>query len=102
MSKEMSITELANKAFISRSYLSDIERGRTMPSLDKLNIICENLDISLSDFFAGVPELPADLIRLVENVQQSAADEMRCLCDLLDAIVNRKHQHLPDEDTPAR
>lgn len=91
MSKEMSITELANKAFISRSYLSDIEQGRTMPSLDKLNIICENLDISLSDFFGGVPELPADLIRLVENAQKLTEDEMKYLSDFLESIVNRKH-----------
>lgn len=91
MSKQMSITELANKAFISRSYLSDIEQGRTMPSLDKLNIICENLDISLSDFFGGVPELPADLIRLVENAQKLTEDEMKYLSDFLESIVNRKH-----------
>ncbi|WP_367618009.1 helix-turn-helix domain-containing protein [Weizmannia agrestimuris] len=43
--------EVAKKAFISQSYLSDIENGRTTPSLDKLSTICDALEISLAELF---------------------------------------------------
>src|SRR5699024_3704118 len=62
--KGINVTQLAKKAYISQSYLSDNETGRTAPSLDKLNIICETLDISLGQFFGDVPELDRKSTRL--------------------------------------
>lgn len=88
-SKGLNVTELANKAFISQSYLSDIETGRTAPSLDKLNIICNTLGISLSEFFGKIPELPAEIIRLVENVQKLEEHEVKLLSNFLEAIAER-------------
>lgn len=87
--KNLNVTELANKAFISQSYLSDIETGRTAPSLDKLNIICKSLDISLSEFFGDVPELPAEIIRLVENAQKLTDDEVKHLSRFIEAVLQR-------------
>jgi len=89
LAKDLNITELANKAFISQSYLSDIEKGRTAPSLDKLNIICDTLGISLSEFFGKVPELPAELIRLVENAQSLSEEEIKLLSNFIEAIAQR-------------
>jgi len=89
LAKDLNVTELANKAFISQSYLSDIEKGRTAPSLDKLNIICDTLGISLSEFFGKVPELPAELIRLVENAQSLSEEEIKLLSNFIEAIAQR-------------
>ena len=49
--KKMSTNGLANKAGISQSYLRDVELGITNPTVEKIEYICEALDISLKDFF---------------------------------------------------
>lgn len=59
--KNMQANVLAKKAFISQSYLSDIENGRTTPSLDKLTTICDALGITLAEFFGYESELTPDL-----------------------------------------
>lgn len=69
--KNLKVTELAKKAYISQPYLSDIEKGRTMPSIDKLKTICDALEISLSEFFGELSELPPDLIKLIENTKKN-------------------------------
>lgn len=89
LSKGLIASQLANKAFISQSYLSDIESGRTAPSLDKLFTICKALDISLSEFFGDVPELPVDIIRLVKNAQKLDEEEIKLLTNFLELIVQR-------------
>lgn len=89
MAKNLTVTQLAKKAYISQSYLSDIETGRTAPSLDKLKIICETLEISLSEFFGSVPELPAEIIKLVENVKKLTEDEIELLSRFIESIVER-------------
>ena len=88
-SKNLTVTQLAKKAYISQSYLSDIETGRTAPSLDKLNIICDTLEISLSEFFGSVPKLPAEIIKLVESAQKLTEDEVKLLTNFLETITER-------------
>lgn len=89
LSKEINASRLASKAFISQSYLSDIETGKSTPSLDKLFTICEALDVSLSEFFGDVPELPIDIIRLVENAQKLEEEEVKLLSNFIELIVKR-------------
>ncbi|MBS4218999.1 helix-turn-helix transcriptional regulator [Bacillus sp. FJAT-49711] len=90
MAKELSVAELAKQAFISQSYLRDIENGRTTPSLDKLNTICDSLNISLSEFFGSVPVLPGEIIRLVENAQQLTEEEIHLLSSFLESMIKRQ------------
>ncbi|WP_080872547.1 helix-turn-helix domain-containing protein [Oceanobacillus timonensis] len=99
--KGFNVTELANKSFISQSYLSDIETGRTAPSIDKLKVICDSLEISLGEFFGVVPGLPSNIIRLVENAQKLTEKEVQLLSDLLEEMVTRNQttdnvKNLPD------
>ncbi|MGM9970298.1 MAG: helix-turn-helix domain-containing protein [Anaeroplasma sp.] len=49
--KKMSTNKLANIAGISQSYLRDIELGKTSPTIEKLEYICDALNITLYDFF---------------------------------------------------
>lgn len=49
--KRISQTEAARHANIARPYLSDLERGRTMPSINTLQLLSKALNCSISDFF---------------------------------------------------
>jgi transcriptional regulator with XRE-family HTH domain len=49
---EISQEELASRAGMHWTYLSDLERGKQTPSLDILNRVARALDITLAEFFA--------------------------------------------------
>ena len=46
--------ELANKVFLSESYIKDLERGRTTPSVDTLFRLINCLHIDIQPFFYGI------------------------------------------------
>jgi transcriptional regulator with XRE-family HTH domain len=45
---------VAERSGLSVSYLSDIERGRTIPTLNTLEAIADALEISVVDLLSGV------------------------------------------------
>ena len=47
----ISTNKLANLAGITHSYLRNIEIGKTNPTVEMLEYICEALNISIRDFF---------------------------------------------------
>ena len=49
--KGYSVNKLANMAGVSQSYLRDIEQGNKNPTVSFLSLLCEQLDITLKDFF---------------------------------------------------
>lgn len=85
----MKVKELAQKAYISQPYLSDIENGRTTPSLDKLTTICDALEITLAEFFGYESELTPDLMRLLENMKKLTEEERSHLADFIEEILKR-------------
>jgi transcriptional regulator with XRE-family HTH domain len=44
--------ELASRAGMHWTYLSDLERGRQTPTLDMLNRVARGLNVTLADFFS--------------------------------------------------
>lgn len=48
------LKELSNATDLSISYLSDIERGRTTPSLETIKTIANAFEISVVDLLSGV------------------------------------------------
>ncbi len=50
--KNISTNKLANLAGISQSYLRDIELGNKNPTIEIVYIICQALEITLSQFFS--------------------------------------------------
>ncbi len=50
INKKIKQFELAKAAGISNSFLSDIENGRTMPSLKTLYKLADALDVSITVF----------------------------------------------------
>ncbi|MEU3985387.1 XRE family transcriptional regulator [Streptomyces sp. NPDC026672] len=55
----LSLRSMAGSMGVSASALSQIERGLTRPSVDRLPVICEILGVSLGALFADA-DLPAD------------------------------------------
>ncbi|MGN1188577.1 MAG: helix-turn-helix domain-containing protein [Lachnospiraceae bacterium] len=49
--KGYSINKLANLAGVSQSYLRDIELSNKNPTVSFISLLCEQLGISLADFF---------------------------------------------------
>lgn len=49
---KLSQEELAGRAHIATSYLSDLERGQQSPTLDVLNRIVRALNVTLAEFFS--------------------------------------------------
>ena len=50
----LTLKEVSEITDLSVSYLSDIERGRTVPSLSTLTKLSEAFEINLTDLLAGV------------------------------------------------
>ncbi len=86
--KKVKLVDLARSADISRVYLSDIERNKKIPPIQTLDRICQALEITLGDFFAGDrPELAPDLRRLLETAQKLTPEQREHLQKLFDTIV---------------
>jgi DNA-binding XRE family transcriptional regulator len=54
----LTLVQLGEKADLSASYLSQVERGVTMPSLSRLTSIAQILDVEVRYFFEGDPTSP--------------------------------------------
>jgi transcriptional regulator with XRE-family HTH domain len=72
---DLTLKDLADRTGLSVSYLSDIERGRTNPSLGTLEALAMALDMSVIDLLTGVEfagerteaSLPLGLSELLED-----------------------------------
>lgn len=47
-------TQVAKMSVLSTSYISDLERGRTEPSLETLRVLAEVYEVSVIDLLVGV------------------------------------------------
>ena len=54
----LTLEELSEKVGRNWSFLSQIERGRSIPSIETLFLICDALEISLSDLFEKHKSIP--------------------------------------------
>lgn len=52
--RQLTLKELAERSELSVSYLSDIERGRTVPTLATLETLANALAVSVIDLLSGV------------------------------------------------
>ncbi len=82
----LKVVELAKKSHISQPYLSDIEKGRTTPSLDKLTSICEALNISLGEFFEQPSDLPSDLLQFLEAAKSLTKEERQAVIHMIKTL----------------
>jgi transcriptional regulator with XRE-family HTH domain len=66
LEKRLTVQELADKSGVSKGLISQIENGRSIPSLPVLFGIIQSLEVALGDFFSGIAtslEEPAVIVR---------------------------------------
>lgn len=88
INKGLKVIELAKKAHISQPYLSDIERGRTTPSLDKLASICTALEITIGEFFGYSTDMPPELRLMLEVAKDLTPEQQQAFINLMKTIKN--------------
>lgn len=55
--KGISSNKLANMAGIAQSYLRNVELGKTNPTIEMLEYICDTLNISIYDFLKKMNQM---------------------------------------------
>ena len=84
--KGYSINKLANKAGVSQSYLRDIELGSKNPTVAFISLLCDQLEISLKDFFNDDEETPFKNEPLIQRIYQMTPIQREKLLAFLDTI----------------
>jgi transcriptional regulator with XRE-family HTH domain len=83
----LTLAELGRQAGLSASYLSQVERGITMPSLSKLTTIARELDVGVGHFFEDDHSAP----RVIESTQGKRIDDTNgIIVELLSAAPSDK------------
>ncbi|MDO6353974.1 helix-turn-helix domain-containing protein [Caloramator sp. CAR-1] len=75
-----STLKLARAAGVAQSYISDIEAGKSNPTIDKLSKILSVYGISLSEFFAeDEPQLSPELKQLLDTAKNLTPEQLSML-----------------------
>lgn len=90
--KNITVNKLANLSGLSQGFVRQVELNNQNPTVASLSLICEALDISLSDFFLETE--PPDRQKLIEKLHQNIAglenDELNALIKITDSM-QQKH-----------
>ena len=79
LQKGMSQGDIEKRTGLLRCYLSRVENGHTIPSLDTLAKIAAAMDVALAQFFAesnsdnggkGLPQLTEDEVRFLTQIRR--------------------------------
>ena len=83
LQRSMSQGDIEKRTGLLRCYLSRVENGHTVPSLDTLAKIASAMDLPLSQFFAdghsnghhkGLPQLSDDEVRFLSQMRRYSAN----------------------------
>jgi transcriptional regulator with XRE-family HTH domain len=83
LQKGMSQGDIEKRTGLLRCYLSRVENGHTVPSLDTLAKIASSMDVALSSFFAepggldgirSIPQLTEDEIRFLTQIRRYSSN----------------------------
>jgi len=82
LQKGMSQGDIEKRTGLLRCYLSRVENGHTVPSLDTLSKIATAMDLPLSQFFAkgapnghkNLPQLSDDELRFLSQIRRYSAN----------------------------
>lgn len=82
LQKGMSQGDIEKRTGLLRCYLSRVENGHTIPSLDTLSKIAGAMDLALSQFFSeghsngnkSLPQLSDDEVRFLSQIRRYAVN----------------------------
>ncbi len=83
LQKGMSQGDIEKRTGLLRCYLSRVENGHTIPSLDTLAKIASAMDVALAQFFAespsdngnkSVPQVSDDVLRFLNQIRRYSAN----------------------------
>lgn len=78
LQKRFTLQELADKSNVSKGLISQIENGRSIPSLPVLFSIIQSLEIEVSDFFEDLSVLePTIIIQKKEDYEPFEKEDTR-------------------------
>ena len=75
---------------MSSEYINQIETGRLTPSLDFLLVFCENLNISMSEFFNEDFKYPIEDKTIIDKLNMLSKENIDLVLNLIDALANKK------------
>ncbi|WP_368490741.1 helix-turn-helix domain-containing protein [Clostridium sp. BJN0013] len=80
-----STTKLSKEAGIAQSYLSDIESGKSNPTIEKLSKILDVFNISLAEFFTEDENivLPREFKELLKDIKNLSPEQIQLLSQLV-------------------
>ena len=67
--KEISARELSLRLGQSEGYINQIESGKSKPSIEMMFYICEELGVTMSEFFDDSKEYPALINTLISEAK---------------------------------
>ncbi|WP_051234208.1 helix-turn-helix domain-containing protein [Butyrivibrio sp. NC3005] len=91
--KGYSVNKLANLSGISQSYLRAIEIEKKNPTIQLLALLCEQLDISLKEFFEDDDENSFSSDPIFEKIYKLSPPQRKTLADFLDTIVKKEEDN---------
>ena len=82
-SKGWTTNRLANQCGLSQSFLRSVELGEKGISVENLALICDTLQLSLSEFFADTDRTAAPPDLLAEELQRLTPRQRQALAGFL-------------------
>ena len=74
----------------ANNYISNIENGKSSPSIQGFFYICEYLKISPQDFFDEGNDSPALLNELIQELKPLSGAALECILGLVRALQGKK------------
>jgi transcriptional regulator with XRE-family HTH domain len=89
----LTLSEVAEKTNLSVSFLSDIERGRTKPSLATLETLARFYQVNISELVDGQEKMPLrDNELLPQGLRELILDDPDIDRDIIDVMVLMEHR----------
>jgi len=83
--------ELAEKADISNNYLSNIETGRSIPSLTTFATICVKLNTTPDNFLLGTIKTDNIPESIIDNLKLCNDDNLSLVNDFIQLLIKRQN-----------
>lgn len=88
-SKKVSMRTLSIQLGFSEGYINQIMNNDMMPSLSSIIMLCNSVNMSLSDFFNCEELLPLEYYEVSDKVKQLSVPRLEALSVLLNDVVQK-------------